>query len=117
MPLKMQPTGVIKARLGIENGGKAHAFFTDVCAKAMDKYVPFDTGTLAETVSVETSIITYVQPYARYVYYGISKNGNPLNYHTDKHSLATSYWDRHMWTAEGADIVRQVQKYVNGGGK
>lgn len=117
MSVKIQPASVIKARLGIESGGKAHTFFTNKCAQAMDKYVPFDTGTLAETVSIETDAITYVQPYARYVYYGISKNGNALNYHTDKHELATSYWDKHMWTAEGNDIVRQVQKYVNGGGK
>lgn len=125
MALIMQPANVIKVRLGVENGGPIQAFFTAECAKAMDKYVPFDEGNLAGTViengeptsNVGTSTIIYTQPYARYVYYGISKKGKPLKYHTDKHKLATSYWDQHMWTAHGDDIIKRVQKMVDRGGR
>ena len=126
MPLKMEPNSVIKAHLGIESGGRVHAFFTDACAKAMDKYVPFDTGTLASTVvlqngdvnraNVSVNTITYSQEYASIVYEGIS-HGKEMQFHTDKHPLATSYWDKHMWTAEGNDIIRQTQKYMERGGK
>ena len=121
MPVKMEPTSVIKARLGIEPNGPTHAFFTDTCAKAMDKYVPWDTGALAETVviggeinraNVTTNTITYDQDYASVVYYGV-RNGQQLNYQTDTHELAGPYWDKRMWTAQGQDIVRQVQKYVD----
>ena len=113
MPVIMQPTSVIKARLGIEPNGRVEKFFTNECAKAMDKYVPFDKGNLAD-YRIEGNLVIYNQPYARYQYYGISKKGNKLVYHTDKHPLATSYWDKHMWTAEGQDIVKRVQKYVGG---
>jgi len=123
--LEMKPTSVIKARLGIQKGGPVHAFFTSSCAKAMDKYVPFDEGNLAGTViengeptsNVRVDTITYSQPYARYVYYGISKSGKPLNYQKDKHSYAGPYWDERMWSAEKDDIVKEVQDYIDNGGK
>ena len=40
----------IKKKLGLEPNGKVQAFFTQTCAIHMDKYVPFDTGVLAQTV-------------------------------------------------------------------
>ena len=124
MPVDMKPASVIKARLGIEPNGRVHKFFTNECAKEMDPFVPFDNGDLAETViqggqptsNVTTNTITYDQEYAKVVYYGIRK-GKSINIHTDKHSKATTYWDKHMWTAKGIDIVNRVQEYVNRGGK
>ena len=89
----------------------------------MDKYVPFDTGALAETVlingqptkNVLDDKIIYEQEYAKVVYYGI-RNGKEINIHTDKHAFATTYWDKVMWTAEGKDIVKSVQEFVDRGG-
>lgn len=78
----------------------------------MDKYVPMDTGALSETLDVGADYITYEQEYAHYQYKGISVNGKPLNYHTDKHPLATSNWDKKMVTAEMQDVVKEVQDYV-----
>ena len=111
MPVKLQPTSTIKARLGIEPNGRVQKFFTNTCAKKMDKYVPFDEGNLAD-YHLESDAVVYEQPYARYQYYGLSKNGKPLNYHTDKHPLATSYWDKKMVSAEMDDIVKEVQDYI-----
>lgn len=124
MGVKLQPTSVIKTHLGIEPNGRVHKFFTNECAKAMDPFVPFDNGDLAETViqngqptkNVTENSITYQQPYAKVVYFGI-RNGKPINIHTDKHSKATTYWDKHMWTAKGKDIIKRVQDYINHGGK
>lgn len=31
-----------------------------------------------------------------------------------RHGTGT-YWDKKMWTAEGEDVVREVQEYVNRG--
>lgn len=122
MPVSMKPTSTIKAKLGIEPNGRVQKFFTNTCAKKMDKYVPFDEGTLAETVivggqptsAVTNNTITYETKYARYVYYGISKSGKPMNYQTDKHPLAGSYWDKRMVSAEMQDIVKEVQDYIGG---
>lgn len=113
MAFEMQPTSKIIARLGLEPNGRVQKFFTATCAKAMDKYVPFDKGNLAD-YRIEGSLIIYEQPYARYQYYGVSKSGKSLNYHTDKHPLATSYWDKHMVSAELQDVEKEVQKYIGG---
>ena len=117
MPVKIQPTSVIKANLGIEPNGKVQKFFVHTCRIHNDKYVPFDTGTLADTVTEEKNSYIYEQPYAHYVYEGISKNGKPLKYNTDKHAYAGSYWDKRMVSAEMQDIVKEVQNFINKGGK
>ena len=114
-------TRVIIEDLGIGQNGKAHAFFTNTCALHMDKYVPMDTGALATTVvvngvatsNVNENSITYAQPYASYVYYGITKNGNKMNYHKDKHKFATYYWDEKMASAEMDTIVKEVQHFMD----
>ena len=81
----------------------------------MDKYVPMDTGALSETLDVGADYITYEQPYAHYQYIGISKSGKPLNYSTEKHAYAGSYWDKRMVSAEMNDVIKEVQEYVNRG--
>lgn len=120
---KFQPTSVIKARLGLEPNGKVQKFFTQSCAVHMDKYVPMDTGTLAETTiigrqttgNVLSDRVIYTTIYAHYIWKGISRTGNELNYQLDKHPLATSHWEKKMWTAEGNDVIKEVQNYIRSG--
>lgn len=114
MPVKMQPTSQIKARLGLEPNGRVQKFFTSECAKAMDKYVPMREGNLRD-YTIEGNLIIYDQPYAHYQYEGVSKNGKPLNYSIDKHPLATKHWDKVMWSAEGTDILERIQDKFFGG--
>lgn len=116
MPTKLQPTSVIKGRLGIDPNGKVQKFFTATCAKHMDKYVPMDKGDLADYNIEGNCYIVYEQPYARYQYRGIREDGthkiNPANRNRTKHPLATSYWDKRMVSAEMQDIVKEVQDYI-----
>ena len=124
--VKMNPDSVIEARLGIEEGGRIHKYFTEQCALHMDKYVPFDSGDLATTVvanskvtgNVSEDTITYEQEYAKYQYYGVRKDGSHkiVKRKRDMHPLATTYWDRHMVTAEMPQIVADVQKELERGG-
>lgn len=124
MPVKMKPTNVIKADLGIQNGGPVHKFFTAECAKAMDRYLPWRTGTLARTViqdgqpteNVEVDRITYNTGYAIYPYYGIT-HGKTMVYRTDMHPEAGPYWDKRMWSIKKNEIVDSVQKYMDRGAK
>ena len=115
MPLKMKPTSVIKARLGIQNGGKIHKFFTNSCYKHMDKYVPKDEGTLRTVVDIENDKIIYEMPYAHYQYIGMREDGTHVvqNYTTPG---TGSYWDKRMVSAEMDDLVQEVQDYINRGG-
>lgn len=113
MPVKLQPTSVIKARLGIEPNGRVQRFLVHTCKIHMDKYVPYDIGTLSTTATELPDGVLYGQNYAKVVYEGV-RNGKELNYHLDKHPLAGPYWDKRMASAEMQDVIREVQNYIGG---
>lgn len=113
MPVKMQPTSVIKARLGLEPNGRIQKFFTNTCYKHMDKYVPKDEGNLRTIVDIQPNSITYESPYARYQYYGEREDGSHkvINYTTPG---TGPYWDKRMVSSEMQDVVKEVQNYIGG---
>lgn len=116
MPVKLKPTSVIKARLGIEPNGRVQKFFTNTCYKHMDKYVPMDEGNLRKNVDIQPDSITYESGYASYQYKGEREDGT----HKVKHYTTPGtgpYWDKRMVSAEMKDVVKEVQDYVNRGGK
>lgn len=136
MPVKIKPTSVIKARLGIEPNGKAQKFFTETCYRYMDKYVPKDNGDLRNEHSLTANSITYEMPYAHYQYIGklyVMDNGKGAYYSPDygfwskkpkyptdiplKQKTGEPYWDKQMVSAEIDDVVKEVQNYINRGGK
>ena len=115
MPVKMKPTSVIKARLGLEPNGRVQRFLTNTCYKHMDKYVPRDEGNLRTIVDIKADTITYEMPYARYQYYGVRNDGSrPVQNYTTPGT--GPYWDKRMVSAEMQDVVREVQDYINRGG-
>lgn len=114
MPVKMKPTSVIKANLGIDPSGKVQKFFTNTCYRYMDKYVPKDTGVLRENVTIDSNSITYEQPYAHAQYIGEVNGGTVVNYTTPG---TGPYWDERMKSADMQNIVAEVQNFVNKGGK
>ena len=114
MSVKMQPTSVIKANLGIEPNGKVQKFFTNTCYRYMDKYVPKDTGVLRENVTIDSNSITYEQPYAHAQYIGEVNGGQVVNYTTPG---TGSYWDERMKSADMQNVVAEVQDFIDRGGK
>lgn len=130
--VELQPTSVIKARLGIEPNGRVQKFFTNTCHRYMDKYVPYGTGLLRNNVTIGDDYVQYNSLYAHYMYEGelyvdpntgssyAEKNavkvptGKPLRYHT---AGTGSHWDKKMWSAEGQDVLKEVQDYIDRGGK
>ena len=80
----------------------------------MDKYVPKDTGVLRENVTIDINSITYEQPYAHAQYVGEVNGGQVTNYTTPG---TGPYWDKRMVSAEMQDIVKEVQDFIDRGGK
>ena len=138
--LNLAPISTIKARLGIDKGGRVHKYFTNTCARYMDKYVPYDNAGLRNNVEIGEDYIEYRSPYAHYQYIGEKfvdpvsgkgafyspdfgfwsrpntakiPSGMPLNYHTPG---TGSYWDKKMWTAEGENVIKEVEEYMRRGG-
>ena len=66
--MKLKPISTIKANLGINPNGRVQRFFTDLCYKKMDRYVPKYTGNLRDIVDKGVDYITYEMPYAHYQY-------------------------------------------------
>jgi len=112
MPVRMQPTSVIKARLGLEPNGRIQKFFTSECAKAMDKYVPKDEGNL-RLYKIEGNYIVYDQPYARYQYYGIREDSTHKVQHYTTPGTGP-YWDRRMVSVDLPNIVARIQNKFGG---
>lgn len=100
----LQPTEVIKARLGIDANGRVQRFFTNTCYKHMDKYVPMDTGDLRTIVDIQPDSITYEVPYAKRQY-----TTEFTNYTTEG---TGPYWAEKMKSAEMNDVVKEVQEYA-----
>ena len=115
--VRTKPTKYIKERLGLLEGGKFLKFCTDTCYKHMDQYVPYDTGMLRinAIMDINGGKITYIQPYARYQYYGVRADGTHevKNYTTPG---TGKYWDRLMVSADGKKVEKELQDFIDRGG-
>lgn len=134
----LEPVSKIKANLGLGTNGETQRFFTEECARKMNKYVPYKNGGLQESIFVGDDYIDYRSPYSHYQYIGelyvdsktgkgafFNENygywsrpdttkipsGRPLNYHTPG---TGNYWDKRMWSAEGKEIIKDVEKHMKG---
>lgn len=88
-------------KFNMQDGGSAQLFLSNECFRRMEKYVPWDTGNLATTVTVRPGSVTYEQPYAH------------RQYTTNKgKGLRGKYWDQKMLSAEKQLLVSDVEKYV-----
>ena len=135
----LKPIGVIKAHLGIEPNGRVQRKFQNLCYQYMDKYVPVRDGNLRKNVDLSNPTqIVYESPYAHYQYEGYlyvmdngkgayyspsygfwskkpkHKSDRKLNYHT---AGTGDHWDERMKSAEMSNLVADLQRYVDRGGK
>lgn len=99
--LELNAAGKIIDDLGLSTKGRVQKFFTNEAYRRMSKYVPFRTGKLRDTVTIEPTSITYLVPYARRQYYENIGKG-----------IMGKYWDKKMFSAEAVQLIGDVQNYV-----
>lgn len=80
-----------------------HALF----AKTIDPWVPYLNGPLSETVEIEPNCVRYIQPYARYQYYGVG-----FNHTIETHPLASALWDKVAMQTEYDPFKAQVRDLI-----
>lgn len=140
--VEMKPVDTILTRIGVDKNGDVQMQVTRIINNRITKYMPFRTGALATKLKriKSPTEIEVAAPYALYMYYGKvmvnSKTGKgpafipgvgyryrkgtvlkaterDLNYDLTKHPKAGPFWDRRMMASEAAQIVHDIQVYVN----
>ena len=118
MKTRIPSTSKLLRDIGVDQVGSVQKMVTDEVFRRMGKYMPRRTGELEDAkteVASPTRIVTR-GPYARYVFFGVSRSGKPLHYTRTGNPLAGPHWDRRMVKAEGRSIVRAVRRKIKKGG-
>ena len=109
--VKVSISDSLKQRLKNLDSPNTMLAIHNTLARYCDPYVPFLTGDLAQTTAITPTGVTYIQPYARYQYYG-----DDFNHTLDYHPLASARWDQAMmrdhreeFTEEIKDIIREME--------
>ena len=134
----VQISDVLRDKISEINNTATMLAIHNTLAKRCDPYVPFLEGPLSQTVQVSATEVRYVQPYARYQYYGQIygpnipiKNadgeiegwfsppgqkkhptGRMMNHTTDYHPLASSFWDKAMLADHGDEFNKEVEEII-----
>lgn len=101
--IKAQISDALKRKISKLNDANTMLAIHNTLAKMCDPYVPFLNGPLSQTNEVSAKGVTYIQPYARYQYYG-----NDFNHTTDYHPLASAEWDKAMLRDHGEEFNQEV---------
>lgn len=88
-------------KFGMQPGGKAELFLANTCFRRMQKYVPFLTGALSTTATIQPGKVIYEQPYAHRQF--VSNKGK---------GIRGKRWDQKMWNAEKDIVAQEVNNYI-----
>lgn len=127
-------SNALQQKLALINNPTTMLAIHNTLAKMCDPYVPMQEGPLAQTAVVTYQEVRYIQPYARYQYYGeiygpnipIFDNGiivgwwsppgkkkyptgRPIHYNTEYHPLASAKWDQAMMRDHGQEFNKEVK--------
>lgn len=91
----------------ITKNNKVRLETANCCAKVMDKYVPMDSGLLAQNISITPGLITYNQRYAHVNYY------NQRNFRKDKHPLAKCKWSE-ISKNDYNLVAKEIERFMKG---
>ena len=104
-----KPTERIIKDSGINDG--AALFAAHEAMRLMNDYVPMKTGALAGTARISVvngrGVVLYVQPYAKFCYYGEKKR-----FGADKHGKASAFWDKAMALANKGVLTKRVDNFI-----
>lgn len=110
--INLSPTETILLKRKLNKRGEGQRFLTSEVRRLSDGHVPLDVGILKSNVTMDINSITYKSVYAKYQYYGVSKNGKELNY---QHSPQRGkFWDRKMLSTRKDELLKSVSKFIGG---
>jgi len=113
-------TNKIMNRFGLGKSKQAQEFMASELARLCDPYVPFQTGTLKNSVRVEPDKIIYPGPYAHYQYYGEVMAGRGQKHYTGKSisyhdaPMRGKEWEKRMLADRKGELVDKIDKFLKG---
>lgn len=107
MKLDLRIDQAIKDRLAEINNPTTMLQIYNNLAKRCDPYVPFLNGPLSQTAQISSDGVRYIQPYARYQYYG-----DGFNHTKDYHPLASARWNEAMMRDHGEEFIQETQEII-----
>jgi len=112
MKVIMNNIDTILKKRRLNKGGPAQIFFTKECAKAMNNFIPLQTGRLKDmSIEIGVDFVAYTTPYARKQFYANAGNGKGgMNVGGQRGKR----WDKRMWISKGSSIVKKTADYVGG---
>lgn len=125
----MLPFETIIKKHGLDDNGRVTIFLRNEVERFCDPYIPMDTGTLKNTKYYPNiRSIKYISPYAHYMYKGKVAVGpskprgvkrtisnKPIKYQGAPKRGAE--WDKRMVNDRIHDIERDLENFINKGGK
>lgn len=112
MKVIMDNVETILAKRRLQKGGPGQIFFTKECAKAMNNFVPLQSGRLKDmNVEIGVDFVAYNAPYARKQFYANAGNGKGGENNGGQRGKR---WDKKMWISKGSGIVKKVANFVGG---
>ena len=112
MPVRIETADAIKIRLGIQPNGDLQRKAVSVCRRHMEKYVPKRTGRLRREATETPNSIIYDSIGDNDYHYAGRQYSTQFNHYTTPGT--GPYWDKRMWSAEGQDVIRELQNYIGG---
>ena len=100
-------------RLGVDKDGDVQEKVTDEVVRNLPDFMPKVTGKLISSIEKKSPTLVKVSGVqARFLFFGLTDDGEPVNYTLSENPNAGPHWDRRMVAARGAAIARSVRKYV-----
>lgn len=100
------------ARLGVDEGGDVQRFITHAVARNLPDFMPRRTGELAAGVTEASPTLVRVvgNPGTRFLFFGVTATGEPVDYYTGANPRAGAHWDRRMVAERGRAITAEAQR-------
>lgn len=138
--LDMVPLKNIKSEMGFN--GKVQQYFTEQVYKYSEPYTPKDTGIFLSNVTLGEDYILYNSPYANYLWNGkkfvdpdykigafysptygfwsrpgVLKEATDIDLNYKGAPMRGPFWTNRMWADKGDEIMNNLQKFIDVGGK
>lgn len=112
--VRVMELGTLAKTLGVDKRGRVQTYLTDLVMRNLADFMPRESGRLVGSMRKASETRIRVQsPYARFLFFGLTKDKEPVRY-DNLNPQGASHWDRRMAAARGRSIARQVSIYAIG---